>query len=156
LLDSITNRVADVCERVGQELDGVTKVVFNNDHSCREPVNYQGLLRDVGRCGDLLSKVRESLMTLSRLVAYGMQCSRLSAGDNMARLQAQGKDIGGLNDHVQFLSSRVNFLLDATLGMISIEQNNIIKIFSVAAVMFLPPTLIASIYGMNFNFMPEL
>ncbi len=72
------------------------------------------------------------------------------------RSKALNKDIAALNDQVKFLSAKVNFLLDATLGMVNIEQNNIIKIFSIAAVIFLPPTLIASIYGMNFNFMPEL
>jgi len=65
-------------------------------------------------------------------------------------------DVHSLSDHAAFLSNKVNFLLDATLGMVNIEQTNIIKIFSVAAVTFLPPTLIASIYGMNFRFMPEL
>ena len=66
------------------------------------------------------------------------------------------RDVRSLTEHASFLSSKINFLLDATLGMINIEQNAIIKIFSVVAVVFLPPTLIASIYGMNFEFMPEL
>ena len=66
------------------------------------------------------------------------------------------RDVRSLTDHASFLSSKINFLLDATLGMINIEQNAIIKIFSVVAVVFLPPTLIASIYGMNFEYMPEL
>jgi len=72
------------------------------------------------------------------------------------RLKTVARDIRSLSDHDGFLSQKINFLLDATLGMISIEQNGIIKIFSVAAVVFLPPTLVASIYGMNFEFMPEL
>ena len=72
------------------------------------------------------------------------------------RLSSLSKDIDSLSDHANFLSTKINFLLDATLGMVSIEQNNIIKLFSVAAVIFLPPTLVASIYGMNFHFMPEL
>jgi magnesium transporter len=72
------------------------------------------------------------------------------------RLETLAKDIHSISDHASFLANKVTFMLDATLGMISIEQNNIIKIFSVAAVVFLPPTLIASIYGMNFHHMPEL
>jgi magnesium transporter len=71
-------------------------------------------------------------------------------------LKEISRDLASLADHASFMSSKVNFILDATLGMINIEQNKIIKLFSVAAVVFLPPTLIASIYGMNFQFMPEL
>ncbi len=66
------------------------------------------------------------------------------------------RDVQSLRDHTSFLSQKITFVLDATLGMINIEQNNIIKIFSIAAGVFLPPTLIASIYGMNFVHMPEL
>ena len=72
------------------------------------------------------------------------------------RIRTAARDVTSLTDHVTFLSSKIIFLLDATLGMVSIQQNDIIKIFSVAAVVFLPPTLIASIYGMNFDHMPEL
>ena len=70
--------------------------------------------------------------------------------------QTLARDDKSLGDHASFLSQKITFLLDATLGMIAIEQNNIIKIFSIAAGVFLPPTLIASIYGMNFRHMPEL
>jgi magnesium transporter len=76
--------------------------------------------------------------------------------DTRTRLQTLLRDIRSLTEHATFLANRVNFILDATLGMINIEQNKIIKIFSVAAVVFLPPTLIASIYGMNFKLLPEL
>src|SRR3546814_13971671 len=71
-------------------------------------------------------------------------------------MKTLGRDARSLNDYVSFLSQKITFLLDATLGMVTIEQNAIIKIFSVAAVAFLPPTLIASIYGMNFQYMPDL
>src|SRR4029079_11033632 len=73
-----------------------------------------------------------------------------------ARIRTAARDVASLADHVSFLSNKIVFLLDATLGMINIEQNNIIKIFSIAAVVLLPPTLVASIYGMNFDHMPEL
>jgi magnesium transporter len=76
--------------------------------------------------------------------------------DIKARIKTLSRDLGSITDHANFLAGKVNFLLDATLGLINIEQNAIIKIFTVAAVAFLPPTLIASIYGMNFDFMPEL
>ena len=66
------------------------------------------------------------------------------------------RDVGSLSDHATYLSNKITFLLDAMLGVVSLQQNNIIKIFSVAAVVFMPPTLVASIYGMNFKHMPEL
>ncbi|TIU17101.1 MAG: magnesium transporter, partial [Mesorhizobium sp.] len=72
------------------------------------------------------------------------------------RIKLVQRDATFLSDHATFLSNKINFLLDATLGLINLEQNQIIKIFSVAAVVFLPPTLVASIYGMNFDAMPEL
>jgi magnesium transporter len=66
------------------------------------------------------------------------------------------RDVSSLNDHASFLANKITFLLDATLGMVTLEQNNVIKIFSVVAVVFLPPTLVATVYGMNFAIMPEL
>ena len=81
----------------------------------------------------------------------GRRCKPLQA-----RVRTAARDVNSLTDHATFLSGKIIFLLDATLGMINIQQNDIIKIFSVAAVVFLPPTLIASIYGMNFHHMPEL
>ncbi|MGG2474262.1 CorA family divalent cation transporter, partial [Rhizobium sp. BR5] len=78
--------------------------------------------------------------------------------DKEAREQGKsiGRDIQSLNEHASFVSGNLTFLLDASLGIINIEQNGIIKIFSIASVVFLPPTLVASIYGMNFQLMPEL
>jgi magnesium transporter len=81
---------------------------------------------------------------------------RKEAKHLQARIRTAARDVASLTDHSTFLSGKIIFLLDATLGMVSIQQNDIIKIFSVAAVVFLPPTLIASIYGMNFRHMPEL
>jgi len=102
--------------------------------------------------------MRESLVSLSRMVNY---LNQAVAGHSQAAhfremIKELGRDLASLADHATFMSSKVNFLLDATLGMINIEQNKIIKMLSVAAVFFLPPTLIASIYGMNFQYMPEL
>jgi magnesium transporter len=97
------------------------------------------------------------LMTLNRLIIFFLHMENATINsENELRATTLNKDINSLSDHANFLSTKVNFLLDATLGMVSIEQNNIIKIFSVAAVIFLPPTLVATVYGMNFHFMPEL
>jgi magnesium transporter len=77
-------------------------------------------------------------------------------GEQRDRFRSISRDVTSLSDHASFLGAKVSFLLEATLGLISVEQNNIIKIFSVAAVLFLPPTLIASIYGMNFHLLPDI
>jgi magnesium transporter len=76
--------------------------------------------------------------------------------EQRAHLKSVARDISSLTDHAHFLANKITFLLDATLGMVSLEQNNVIKLFSVMAVTLMPPTLIASIYGMNFKHMPEL
>ncbi len=117
------------------------------------------MLGQLGRQGDLLSDLRESLMTLARASGYlGMVWPRLSDApqENRERLQTLSRDVQSISEHASFLTQKVTFLLDATLGMINIEQNATIKIFSVLAVVLLPPTMIASIYGMNFEHMPEL
>lgn len=157
LLETAVDRLADILERVGQRLDGYSKTIFHPTTNKVRNLNYQKLMREMGGAGDLDTKARESLITLNRLVSYFAQNAAPRFDPEMqSQLTTLSKDITSLSDHANFLSTKVNFLLDATLGMINIEQNHIIKLFSVAAVIFLPPTLVASIYGMNFHFMPEL
>lgn len=102
--------------------------------------------------------MRDSLTSLQRVAGFLTHAATQTkmGKDTRARIKTLARDVLSLADHATFLSQKISFLLDATLGMISIEQNAIIKIFSVAAVIFLPPTLVASIYGMNFELMPEL
>jgi magnesium transporter len=97
-------------------------------------------------------------LSLDRVLTYFLHATRERKDDPrvQTRIEVAHRDVGSLMEHMRFLSARIAFLLDATLGMISTEQNQIIKLFSVAAVMLMPPTLIASIYGMNFKHMPEL
>lgn len=155
LIDCAIDRLADILELVGHQLDDYSKLIFHNKSTHK--LNYQKLFQQIGVSGDLNTKARESLMTFSRLITFFEQAkSTILNTENHTRLSTSNKDIVALSDHASFLSTKINFLLDATLGMVNIEQNNIIKLFSVAAVIFLPPTLIASIYGMNFNIMPEL
>lgn len=157
LLDAITNRQADVLEEIGREMDALTHVIFRRaTPQGQTTLDHQAMLLRIGQAGDAVSKLRESLMTIGRVVAFAKQCDTISAGENHDRLKAQASDVAGLNDQASYLGGKVTFLLDAVLGFITIEQNDIIKIFSVAAAMFLPPTLIASIYGMNFRHIPEL
>jgi magnesium transporter len=117
-----------------------------------------GVLQLIGRKGDLSSNIRDSLLSLQRLAGFFGQVMAQRANDKevRGRVKTLSRDLQSLGDHASFLSQKITFLLDATLGMINIEQSNIIKIFSIAAGVFLPPTLIASIYGMNFAAMPEL
>jgi magnesium transporter len=156
LLEANVDRLADILENVSHHLEEFSKVIFNVDES-GEKLNYLNMIQIIGANADLNTKVRECLVTFSRLIPFfGQSAGSQLDSARQTRLSTLSKDVGSLSDHSSFISSKVNFLLDATLGMINIEQNAIIKIFSVAAVIFLPPTLIASIYGMNFNFMPEL
>lgn len=157
LLDASIDRLADILELVGRHLDEYSKAIFHTHKESEEKLDYQKLMQTIGSNGDLHTKTRESLMSFSRLIAYLSQAYNSKIDDEVQqRLTILTKDISSLTDHANFLSTKVNFLLDATLGMVNIEQNNIIKLFSVAAVIFLPPTLVASIYGMNFEHIPEL
>lgn len=158
LLEVVIDRIADIIEVIGREIETLSRTIFRS--SVKRPgkgPDYSGVLRGLGRQGDLLAGVIDSLVTLERIIAF-LSVGSVTNADKEARgrLKSASRDARFLAEHSNALLQKLNFLLDATLGMISIEQNNIIKIFSVAAVVFLPPTLIASIYGMNFVVMPEL
>ena len=154
LLEVIVDRLADILETIGREVDRLSRSIFRPT----EKADYQAVLRGLGRQGDLVAHTSDSLVSLERLFIFVTAAVAGWPGgkDGKGRLKTLGRDTRFLTEHTVSLSAKLNFLLDATLGMISIEQNAIIKIFSVAAVVFLPPTLIASIYGMNFEVMPEL
>jgi magnesium transporter len=156
LLDATVDRLADTLELVGRRLDEYSKTIFMPETADAEKLDYRELMQQIGANGDLNTKARESLVTFNRLITFFGQAGSRVDNEGQLRLGSLSKDIASLSDHANFLSSKVTFLLEATLGLVNIEQNNIIKIFSVAAVIFLPPTLIASIYGMNFHFIPEL
>jgi magnesium transporter len=164
LLEAVVDRLADVLEHDAREIDRLSQEIFAHDEktSSKGPTarskDYQRILKAIGRKGDLTSDIRESMVSLQRLFVYLSQITneKKSNRDTRTRVKTLQRDAQSLIDHATFLSSKITFLLDATLGMINIEQNAIIKIFSVVAVIFLPPTLVASVYGMNFHFMPEL
>jgi magnesium transporter len=159
LLDAIIDRAADILERIGGEVDGVSQNIFEreagSDHSL---FTFREILKEIGKKGDLNSKVRESLVSIGRLVLFlaneaeGLKLQK----EQRTLVKSMARDVSSLTDHASFLSNKVTFLLDASLGMVNLEQSNVIKIFSVAAVVLLPPTTVASIYGMNFRHMPEL
>ena len=156
LLDATIDRIADILEYIVQGVELQTKQIFGQQENVKDK-SYQTLLRKIAVSSDLNSKAQESLVSFNRLVPFLMQ----SADSRIDKFSKQRwfnlrKDILSLSHHTQFIADKLSFLLNATLGLVNIEQNNIIKIFSVAAVIFLPPTLIASIYGMNFKFIPVL
>jgi len=158
LLEAVIERSADILERVSADLDELSASVFATPQS-RKIVSgdMRAVMQRIGRIGDLVSKCRESLVSLGRLLSYVQQSSSVTLSAELgSRFKTLSRDVLALSDHASFVSNKTSFMLEATLGLINIEQNDIIKIFSVAAVAFLPPTLIASIYGMNFHFMPEL
>jgi len=157
LLDSTIDRLADILEMVGLCLDEYSKTIFRSQKVLNKKLDYQKLLQQIGIHGDINAKARESLLNFSRAITFLDQKASATLGqEEKMQLATLSKDISALSDHANFLSNKINFLLDAILGMVSIDQNKIIKIFSVAAVIFLPPTLIANIYGMNFKFIPGL
>ena len=159
LLETIIDRLADFIERIQAEVEGLSHSIFEiKGGAASRQRRFDVLLRAIGREGEITSKARESAHSLGRLLTFLVHAANERKEGKLlqARIRAAARDTASLTDHATFLSSKIIFLLDATLGMINIQQNDIIKIFSVAAVVFLPPTLIASIYGMNFEFMPEL
>ena len=157
LLESFVERIADLLERVQGELDTVSHTIFGRGHGQPSSADLQAMIRKIGANGDLVSKARESLVSFQRLLMYVQQATTVALSqDQRGRYKSTLRDVQSLSDHAGFLANKIQFLLDAVLGLINLEQNNIIKIFSVAAVMFLPPTLVASVYGMNFHRMPEL
>jgi magnesium transporter len=160
LLDAVIDRNADILERAGGEMDAISHQIFEPDGAARtgHAKRYSDILIAIGRKGDLTSKVRESLVSIGRVVTFvtasvdGVKWSK----DMREQLKTMQRDVASLTDHASYLSNKITFILDAMLGVVNLEQNNIIKLFSVMAVVLMPPTLIASIYGMNFKIMPEL
>ncbi len=162
VLETIVDRLADVLESAGIELDGISHQVFR-----RETIGVRGMRREnaimqqtltaVGQAGDLLSHLRDSVIGIGRIAAYTSEsASSWTSPDLHGRLATVRQDIASLNDYDVQITGKVQFLLDATLGFINIQQNNVIKVLTVASIVGIPPTLIAGIYGMNFKNIPEL
>lgn len=161
LLEAVIDRIADALERVGSKIDTISRSVFKESSATQAGRNhdYQRAIVEIGREGDRLSLIRESLVSITRALTYHNAIAdegKQAVKEARQRLRTLQRDAASLTEHSAYLASKITFLLDATLGLINLEQNQIIKIFSIAAVCLMPPTLIASLYGMNFKFMPEL
>jgi magnesium transporter len=154
LIEEILGRQADHLEAAGRELDATGRHVFGPDATKRPDVLEQALAT-IGAQGEVLSRVRLGLLTLERAMAYYSQSLDDRPEAKALRLHAKARlrDLQALEVHADFISSRLSFTTDATLGMVNLAQNAASRILSVVAVLFLPPTLIASIFGMNFAHM---
>ena len=158
LIEAIVDRTADVLEKVSSDVDSINQKVFSKRKEKRLGARLSALIEEIGFQGELAAKARESLSSLERLVQFASVAlpPSFAKGANKNRLKLLARDVRSLEDHVMFLSNKIQFLLDATLGLISVEQNEVIRLLTVAATIFFPPTLIGTVYGMNFQDMPEL
>src|SRR3984893_14842651 len=165
LLEALVDRIADILERIAGELDAVSHRLFGpgvgdterKRRPARSNADLRVILRRVGRSGDLASKIRDSLLAIARIVPY-VESNGVAwlPTEATSRLQTVRQDIYSLSQYDEHLTNKLQLLLDATLGLINIDQNNIIKVLTVVSVVGVPPTLVASMYGMNFHNMPEL
>lgn len=161
LFEQVVDRLADILERIGADMDRASQVAFR---SARAPVkattkdaDLKDALITLGQVGEVTTRASETLLGLSRILTF-VSAEKATAvrKENQGLIKTLVRDVRSLVEHANFLNSKANFLLDAVLGIINVEQNAIIKTFTVVSVVLMPPTLIASIYGMNFEAMPEL
>jgi magnesium transporter len=165
LIEAIVDRLADVLEQIAAELDALSHRLFRSGpidaskhrRPAREAADLRVMLRRVGSGGDLASKIRDGLLGLSRIVPYVETLGTAWLPEAVKlRLETVRHDVASLSDYDAHLLNKVQLLLDATLGLINVEQNDIIKVLTIVSVVGVPPTLVASMYGMNFKYMPEL
>jgi magnesium transporter len=159
LLEAFIDRLADTVEKTGAEVDRLNHSIFM--HGRREQRrgerHLERVIEEIGVQGDFVAKTRESLASLQRLLQYADSVSKaLEIGKQKGRIKLMVRDARSLTDQIDFLSGKIIFLLDGALGLVTVQQNEVIRILTVAAMFFFPPTLIGTIYGMNFEFMPEL
>jgi magnesium transporter len=162
LLEAMVDRGADVLERLGAELTKVSKSVFRGDpsrseHVARSSNALRQALVAVGATGDRLVLTRDALLGIERIAPFVVSLRKnWIVPEFEARLEVIIKDVASLNDYESHLSNKVQFLLDAILGLINIQQNDVFKVLTIVSVVGIPPTLVAGIYGMNFKYIPEL
>jgi magnesium transporter len=157
LLDAIIDRMADILEKTGSDVEIISAEIFSPVSHKMGTRDFQSILRRLGQKHGLTSKMRESLLTIMRMLTFLTQSvDNKHNKETRAHVKTLVRDVQSLQDHSSFVATKVSYLQDGTLGLINNEQNNIIKIMSVASIVFLPPTLFASIWGMNFHHMPEL
>jgi magnesium transporter len=160
LLEAFIDRLADTVEKTGAEVDRLNHAIFMHGRDRNErrgERHLERVIEEIGVQGDMVAKARESLASLQRLLQYADSVSKaLEIGKQKGRIKLMARDARSLTDQLDFLSGKIIFLLDGALGLVTVQQNEVIRILTVAAMFFFPPTLIGTVYGMNFEFMPEL
>ncbi len=158
LLETSVDRLADVLEHIGGDLDRISRGVFTQKSAgfARQDAQLRRTLSAVGNAGERVSNIRDGLLGIRRIAPYVHDTAAdWFPHELLPRLDTVERDVMSLSDYDTQLTEKVQFLLDATLGFINIEQNNGIKVLTVVTIVGIPPTLIASMYGMNFKNMPE-
>lgn len=163
LLEVLIDRLADILEGERRRLDALSAEVFANGDAVRTRrggADLAAVLNRIGLAEDLNGKAAESLRSIERLLGFATAPSATTlpafeSGDR-ARIKTMQRDLRSLNEYAVTQGQKVQFLLDASLGLINIKQAQVVQMFTVIAFVLMPPTLIASIYGMNFAVMPEL
>lgn len=157
IFEIVVDRSADKLERAGGQCDELSRSAFRGGAVRGVSGDLRATLRRVGNVADRTSHIRDALLGIGRIAAFLMESGIEGAPPlSRPRMGAIRKDVTSLTDYEAHVSSKVQFLLDATLGFISIEQNEIVKTLTIASVAGIPPLLVAGIYGMNFRVMPEL
>jgi magnesium transporter len=160
LIEAVVDRAAEVLRGVGDRIDDASRRIFaGRGQDVEQGSAYQAVIQKIGQYEHIISNVRESMVSVERVLLFlsaNYTRPKKTQTGFSAEWRAAVRDVQAIEEHATFLSNKLQFMLDATLGLVSIEQNKIIKLFSVVSVALMPPTLIASIYGMNFKTMPEL
>ncbi len=159
LFEQIVDRLADILERIGADMDRASQGAFKRGKPGAVTLREQDLkevLLTLGQVGEVTTRASETLLGLNRIFSFISAEKAMVRKENQVYIKTLVRDVRSLVEHANFLNNKATFLLDAVLGIINIEQTNIIKTFTVVSVALMPPTLIASIYGMNFQHMPEL
>ncbi len=162
LIEAVINHIGDSLEEVGRSISKISSTIFNaKNHpkkgKKKEKLHFNNIIDQIGNNGDLIAKNHESLISIYCALIYILESKQFKpVHQDVEKVHNLINNISPLKDRASFLSQKLDFLLDVCLGKISIEQNRIIKIVSIAALIFFPPTIIATIYGMNFEAIPEL
>jgi magnesium transporter len=161
LFEQVVDRIADILEKIAADMDRASQSAFRSAKTKIKAKTLDENLKDtlitLGQVGEVTTRANETLLGLSRILTFvGAEKSMAVRKENQVLIKTLVRDVRSLVEHAQFLNGKAQFLLDAVLGIINVEQNAIIKTFTVASVALMPPTLIASIYGMNFDHIPEL
>lgn len=156
ILGIIVERHADILKHVRHQISSLNQLVFLSTDPTTK-INYEEIVKTIGRQNGIITKAEASVQTFIRAINFCLNALEFSVKKEAnLRLRIMLDDYQSIREKIKFLSEETNFLLDASLGMIGIEHSRIVKLVSIVSLVFLPPTLIASIYGMNFTFMPEL